>query len=232
MLVRMRAVVATVVMTLLSGCASQDYVRYLEMQERVGLANAEATKAKYQAYQAIGQGDTTSRVAALIAMGGVGGPNGNGVPQQYVAPPKTGWDHFKDVASIFVPVALQAYSIGKSAEIAKNASDNAARTAISTNDSFVSMAGRIQAPAANVTTTTNTTTTDTTTSTTLSGKGMIGNGTFTDSLVDRHDVTTPTTTTYTNAYNQQPTTTTSTYTNAYNQQPTTTTTTTNPPAVP
>lgn len=213
MLVRMRAVVATVVMTLLSGCASQDYVRYLEMQERVGLANAEATKAKYQAYQAIGQGDTTSRVAALIAMSGVGGSNGNGTQLQYVAPPKTGWDHFKEVASIFVPVALQAYSIGKSAEIAKNASDNAARTAVSTNDSFVGMAGRIQAPAANITSTTSNLTTDSRTSTVLSGKGTIGDGSFSDSVTDRHDVTAPTTSTFTNSYNLQPTTTTTTTTN-------------------
>ncbi len=227
MLVRMRAAIM-LVMALVSGCASQDYVRYLEMQERIGMANAEAMKAKYQAYETIGQGDTTSRVAALIAMSGVGGSNGNGTQLQYVAPPKTGWDHFKEVASIFVPVALQAYSIGKSAEIAKNASDNAARTAVSTNDSFVGMAGRIQAPAANITSTTSNLTTDSRTSTVLSGKGTIGDGSFSDSVTDRHDVTAPTTSTFTNSYNQQPTT--STFTNSYNQQPTTTTTTTTNPA--
>ncbi len=227
MLVRMRAAIM-LVMALVSGCASQDYVRYLEMQERIGMANAEAMKAKYQAYETIGQGDTTSRVAALIAMSGVGGSNGNGTQLQYVAPPKTGWDHFKEVASIFVPVALQAYSIGKSAEIAKNASDNAARTAVSTNDSFVGMAGRIQAPAANITSTTSNLTTDSRTSTVLSGKGTIGDGSFSDSVTDRHDVTAPTTSTSTNSYNLQPTT--STFTNSYNLQPTTTTTTTTNPA--
>lgn len=204
-----------------TGCASQEYTRYLEMQERIGLANAEAQKAKYEAFKAIGQGDTTSRVAALMAMGGVGG-NGNNQGTPFVAPPKTGWDHFKEVASIFVPVALQAYSIGKSAEIAKNASNNASQTAISTNQTFAAMAGRIQAPAANISTitTTNTSSTDshdvtsptTSTSTILSGKGVIGSGTSTDSVVtDRHDVTAPTTTTYTDAYNQKPTTSTVTY---------------------
>lgn len=209
-----------------TGCASQDYVRYLEMQERIGMANAEAMKAKYQAYETIGQGDTTSRVAALIAMSGVGGSNGNGTQLQYVAPPKTGWDHFKEVASIFVPIALQAYSIGKSAEIAKNASNNAAQTSISTNQTFAAMAGKIQAPAANVSTITTTTSSSTdshdvtspstSTSTVLSGKGVIGNGTNTDSVVnDRHDVTAPVTTTNTDAYNQKPTTSTVTYQPAF-----------------
>lgn len=208
-----------------TGCASQEYTRYLEMQERIGLANAEAQKAKYEAFKAIGQGDTTSRVAALMAMGGVGG-NGNSNPTPFVAPPKTGWDHFKEVASIFVPIALQAYSIGKSAEIAKNASNNAAQTSISTNQTFAAMAGKIQAPAANVSTITTTTSSSTdshdvtspstSTSTVLSGKGVIGNGTNTDSVVnDRHDVTAPVTTTNTDAYNQKPTTSTVTYPPAF-----------------
>lgn len=180
----------------LSGCATNEYARYAEMQERIQIAKYTAEAERYKAMASIGlNGDTTTKVAAMMSMAGFNSNNQN--QTAFIQPPKTAWENTRDVLSIFLPAFVQGYGIYASSRTAQNASDNARMTSMSTNDAFIGMAGKIQAPASNVNTTY-----------TLSGTGVIGNGTY--STVDTH----PTSTTYT-------------YSNAYNDQPVTTTTTSN-----
>jgi hypothetical protein len=82
--------------------------------------------------------------------------------QPQVAAPKSFGDHLLQWTSVLLPTATQIYSVGKQAQIGIAQSNNARELGVSTNAAFVGIAGKIQAPAANVaTTTTNTTTTST-----------------------------------------------------------------------
>jgi len=172
----------------LSGCAVDEYARYAEMQERIQVAKYTAEAERYKAMAAISMtGDTATKVAAMITMGGTGQAS-NQTP--YIPPPKTTWENTKDILGIFLPAFVQGYGIYATNRTAQNASNNSRLTAISTNEAFVGMANQIQAPGA----TTNTTYT-------LSGTGVIGNGSY--STTDRHDTVT-TSQTYSNSNNYQP----------------------------
>lgn len=172
----------------LSGCAVDEYARYAEMQERIQVAKYTAEAERYKAMAAISMtGDTATKVAAMITMGGTGQVS-NQTP--YIPPPKTTWENTKDILGIFLPAFVQGYGIYATNRTAQNASNNSRLTAISTNEAFVGMANQIQAPGA----TTNTTYT-------LSGTGVIGNGSY--STTDRHDTVT-TNQTYSNSFNYQP----------------------------
>jgi len=172
----------------LTGCAVDEYARYAEMQERIQIAKYTAEAERYKAMAAISvTGDTATKVAAMITMGGVS-QGSNQTP--YIPPPKTTWENTKDILGIFLPAFVQGYGIYATNRTAQNASNNSRLTAISTNEAFVGMANQIQAPGA----TTNTTYT-------LSGTGVIGNGSY--STTDRHDTVT-TSQTYSNSNNYQP----------------------------
>lgn len=186
----MKRLCLVLLVTLLSltGCAVDEYARYAEMQERIQTARYTAEAERYKAMAAISAtGDTATKVAAMISMGAFSQGNNQ---TAYISPPKTTWENTKDILGIFLPSIVQGYGIYATNRTAQNASNNSRLTAISTNDAFVGMAGRIQAPGA----TTNTTYT-------LSGTGVIGNGSY--STTDRHDVTT-TTQSYSNSNNYQP----------------------------
>lgn len=196
----------------LTGCAVDEYARYAEMQERIQVAKYTAEAERYKAMAAISMtGDTATKVAAMITMGGTGQAS-NQTP--YIPPPKTTWENTKDILGIFLPAFVQGYGIYATNRTAQNASNNSRLTAISTNDAFVGMANRIQAPGA--VTTTNTTYTlsgngviGSGTHNELGGNGVIGQGTYTNgsynpnTVTDRHDAVT-TNQAYSNAFNYQP----------------------------
>jgi hypothetical protein len=142
----------------LSGCATEQYAQYAKSYEASAVAQANALRAIAES------GSDTAKVAAVMAL--VAGQNSRTLqaPQNEALQ----W------ASILIPSLTQAYGIAKSADVAMNSSNNAALVANGTNAAFISMAGKIQAPAANVTTT-------------LSGTGNLGSGTY--STLDNHTVT-------------------------------------------
>lgn len=150
-----------------SGCASDDYRLYAESQAAIHTARANADAERYRAMASIAQsGDTTSKVAAMFAMQAAG----NGGPQPaHIAAPKSPAEVARDWLGMILPVAMQGYGIHANSQVMMRQSDNSARVAESTNAAFVGIAGQIQAPAANVTTTT----------TTLSGSGVLGSGSYT-----------------------------------------------------
>lgn len=135
---------------LLFGCASTDYKLYAESQTAMQVAKSNAEAAKYAAMAEIAkQGDVTVKVAAMMAMVGQGGANA-------IAPrleaPVSGSEMALKWATILVPSTVQAVGIVKNAQVAVQQSNNARDVALSTNESFVGIAGKIQAPAANVST--------------------------------------------------------------------------------
>lgn len=117
------SMVAAAVVTL-SACSTtgnSNYQQYAESQANIAIAKATAETARYQALQSIAQsGDTTARVAAVIALQ-------SGAPQSSSSP-----DLQRPVddntalrwASLLVPSLTQFYSIGRSADIAIVNSNN------------------------------------------------------------------------------------------------------------
>lgn len=154
----------------LTGCATTEYAAYIKAHEAQSVAQA----ARYQALAEIARsGDTTAKVAAVISLQA----GGQGQQQSFIAPPKSVGEQALQWAGLILPVATQVYAVKNQTAVALRQSDNAALVARSTNDAFVGIAGKIQAPAANVVTTNQATTT--TTSTSVGRDGVIGDGTLT-----------------------------------------------------
>lgn len=159
----------------LTGCANTEYAAYVKAHEAQAVAHA----ARYQALAEIARsGDTTAKVAAVMSLQG-GGQNQQ---QSFIAPPKSFGEQALQWASLIVPTAAQVYAVRSQTSVALANSSNNASVARSTNEAFVGIAGKIQAPAANVTTNTTSTTTSSTSSTattTVGRDGVIGDGTVT-----------------------------------------------------
>ena len=152
----------------LVGCATNDYEMYAENHAKIEIAKANADAERYKAMSAIAQsGDTSAKVAAVVALS-INGNSSNGSKQDNMAAPQA--NTALQWASILVPGVTQIYGISANMRVAMNQSDNMAKVAVSTNDTFTGIAGKIQAPAANLTT-----------NTTLSGTGVLGNGTYSTS---------------------------------------------------
>jgi len=139
----------------LTGCA-HEYAAYAEAHK----AQAAAQTARYQALADIAKmGDTTAKVAAVMSL-----QMGGGQQSQQIAAPKTWADYAMQWTGLLLPTVGQVYTINKQTSLGMRQSDNATALGISTNNAFVGMAGKIQAPAANVTT--------------IGGNGVIGSGSY------------------------------------------------------
>ena len=140
----------------LTGCATAEYQAYADAHK----AQAAAQTARYQALAEIAKmGDTTAKVAAVISlqMGGV-------QQNTQINAPKNWADYALQWTGLLLPTVGQVYTINKQTSLGMRQSDNATAVAVSTNNAFVGIAGKIQAPAANVTT--------------IGGNGVIGSGSY------------------------------------------------------
>lgn len=164
----MRGLIIVIAACTLSACAAPGYEQYLAAQQGIATARSNADIARYDALANIAaKGDSAASVAAAMALA-----MGGNAPQPVIAAPQ---NELLQWASVLVPALTQAYAIGQSANVAINASNNAARAAEATTAGFVGMAGKIQAPViaptvlpqANVSTIT-----------TLSGTGTLGSGSY------------------------------------------------------
>jgi len=137
----------------LSGCATTDYKMYAESQVKIQQAKSQAESERYKALGAIASsGDATAKVAAVMTLNQLNSQASQGIS----APSDIGDTIFK-WATLVVPITTQLYGIRANSHLGMRQSDNAASTARSTNEAFVSIAGKIQAPGA-ITTTNNTAT--------------------------------------------------------------------------
>ena len=141
--------IATILCALaLTGCATKEYQAYVDAHK----AQATAQTARYQALADIAkQGDTTAKVAAVMSLQ-MGGAQG----QSHIAAPKSFGEQMLQWTAVLLPSVTQIYSVGKQAQVGITQSNNAREIGISTNAAFVGLAGKIQAPGAVTTTTTNT----------------------------------------------------------------------------
>jgi hypothetical protein len=118
----------------LTGCASDNYQQYARTQENIAMVRAEAEIARYKALEAIANsGDTTARVAAVIALQQGAIQNNNPRIEQPVSKGDTAlkW------ASLLVPSLTQFYSIGKSTDLAIVNSNNNKEIAINSNETML-----------------------------------------------------------------------------------------------
>ena len=74
-----------------------------------------------------------------------------------IAAPKSWADYAFQWTGLLLPTIGQVYGINKQTQVGIVQSNNATALGVSTNAAFVGLAGKIQAPAASVTTTTSTT---------------------------------------------------------------------------
>lgn len=127
----------------LSGCASNDYREYAAAQTEMATAKASAEIARWKAMEEIGKsGDTTARVAAMMAMQSQGAGSGQ---QQHIAPPKSFAEEARNWLGIIVSPLVQGYGIHENTRAQIRQSDNTARLGESTNATFLGIAGRIPA---------------------------------------------------------------------------------------
>jgi hypothetical protein len=138
--------ITTVLLALtLTGCATAEYQAYADVHR----AQAQAQAARYKALADIAQqGDTTAKVAAVITL------NQGSQTQQQIAAPRTFADQLLQWTSVILPSVTNIYGIQKQAQTAALQSTNATALGMSTNAAFVGIASKIQAPAANISTTT------------------------------------------------------------------------------
>jgi hypothetical protein len=157
---------------LLYGCATEDYALYARAQENIQVAKSNAEIERYRAMSRIAEsGDALAKVTAMFALNQNNPGNTQNIP---VYAPKNGWDTAREWFSILLPTAVQAYGISASKDVSISASNNSRDVSVSTNNAFVGIAGKIQAPAANI-------------SNTLSGSGVLGSGTYsTTTTTDNH----------------------------------------------
>lgn len=148
---------------LLASCAT-NYDGYAEANVKIAQARAQAESEKYKAMAAIAStGDAAAKVAAVMSMA-LGQPSQQ---QQQIAPPKSAADTTLQAIATILPSIAQIYGINRqvalgmeqvrgNVAIQQAVSNASVANTASTNQAFVGIAGKIQAPAANVTTTTTT----------------------------------------------------------------------------
>jgi hypothetical protein len=140
----------------LTGCATKEYQAYADAHK----AQAAAQTARFQALADIArQGDTTAKVAAVMSL-----QMGGGQQNTQINAPKSWADYAMQWTGLLLPTVGQIYTVNKQTSLGMRQSDNATALGISTNQAFVGIASKIQAPAANVTT--------------IGGNGVIGAGTY------------------------------------------------------
>jgi hypothetical protein len=120
----------------LTGCAtSKDYQIYAQTQQQIATARAEAEIARYETLRSIANsGDTTARVAAVIALQ-QGASSNNNSPR--IEQPTSVGDTVLKWTSVLLPSLTQFYSIGKSTDLAIVNSNNNKEIAINSNETML-----------------------------------------------------------------------------------------------
>ena len=187
---------------LLAGCAT-NYDGYVEANVKIAEAKARADTEKYKAMAAIASsGDAAAKVAAVMSMA-LGQPNQQA--QQQIAPPRSPADTTLQAIATILPSIAQIYGINRqvalgmeqvrgNVAIQQAVSNASVANTSSTNNAFVGIASKIQAPQANVTTTTTTTTDNTHTPTVIKVEPLIVNPTVVKPEVVNPVIVNPTTT--------------------------------------
>ena len=167
MLLRSILILAALV---LAGCASPDYAQYSKAQTDIATARHSADAARYRALSDIAAtGDSSAKVAAVMALA----LGANTAQQPVIQAPQP--NQALQWAQILVPGLTQVAGMRYNYLSQQVQSNNTTTLGLSTNNAFVGLAGKIQAPGSTFTSTS-----------TLSGTGNLGSGTY--STTDRNDI--------------------------------------------
>lgn len=127
----------------LTGCASTDYDSYAKAQGDIARANAEAQRARYDALSKVAEtGSESSRIAAVMALAFSSGTGSQAV-QQVQAPQASAALQW---AQVLVPSITNIAGLHYASRASIASAESAATVAKSTNEAFVGIAGKIQAP--------------------------------------------------------------------------------------
>lgn len=131
---------------ILGGCASTaDYQAYSHGQAAIEQAKYAAEAARFRAMSDIAAtGDPSAKVAAVVALAmSSGGGHGGQQAAQLRAPEAPGQTALQ-WASVLVPAITQGYSIYSNTKLGMAQSNNTARVAESTNQTFLGMSGNVR----------------------------------------------------------------------------------------
>ena len=133
---RLNILAGAIVALSLTGCGTtSNYQLYAQTQENIAVARAQSEIERYKALQAIANsGDTTARVAAVIALQ-QGSPQSNTGPR--IEQPTNPGDTALRWAGVLVPSLTQIYGIGKSTDLAIINSNNNKEIAINSNETML-----------------------------------------------------------------------------------------------
>lgn len=138
-----RVTVAVAVLAALAGCASPEtYRQYADGQAKIEVAKYTAQAEKYKAIaQIAGTGDSTAKVAAVVAMamGDMGGGSAGTGGSAQLAPPKDPSETALQWASILVPATVQGFGIKANRDVAIRQSDNSTVLGIRQSDNAASV---------------------------------------------------------------------------------------------
>lgn len=138
-----KVTVAVAVLAALAGCASPEtYRQYADGQAKIEVAKYTAQAEKYKAIaQIAGTGDSTAKVAAVVAMamGDMGGGSAGTGGSAQLAPPKDPSETALQWASILVPATVQGFGIKANRDVAIRQSDNSTVLGIRQSDNAASV---------------------------------------------------------------------------------------------
>lgn len=205
----MKLIATLAVLTALTGCATPDYKLQLEAEVKAATARKDAAIAIAESSDGAlhkivnGTGDAEVKKMAMLAWALTRNNSERSVERaSAISPPSQSSHPLYALTNTLLNVGVQyaglRFNYKSNVETSRNAtnlgmkqSDNATALGINTNSVFSSIAGMIQAPAANVTNDSHNTTNANQTYS-LAGTGAFNVGSGVATLTDRHDTVTTT----------------------------------------
>lgn len=136
----MRPSAIALALLMLSGCATHDYAMYVEAQRSIAESQSRANIARYQMLgELVKTGDPTTKAIAAAGLL-VGNQNGQQTPaQQQINAPVTASEMAYRWGSIVLPFLGGVWAVKQGADVAKNASNNAAAVSMNTNGTMAAI---------------------------------------------------------------------------------------------
>ena len=137
----MRPSALALALLMLSGCATNDYAMYVEAQRSIAESQSRANIARYQMLgELVKTGDPTTKAIAAAGLL-MSGQNGQGAQQQGapIAAPVSASETALRWGSIVLPFLGGVWAVKQGADVAKNASNNAAAVSMNTNGTMAAI---------------------------------------------------------------------------------------------
>ena len=137
----MRPSAIALALLMLSGCATHDYAMYVEAQRSIAESQSRANIARYQMLgELVKTGDPTTKAIAAAGLL-MSGQNGQGTQPQGapIAAPVSASETALRWGSIVLPFLGGVWAVKQGADVAKNASNNAAAVSMNTNGTMAAI---------------------------------------------------------------------------------------------